>query len=158
MRRRISLLGSLCVVLMLAGCGIEIPADPDDTLKRVQGGTLRVGVSPHPPYTVAVPDGAPTGSDVELAAGFAASIGAQPIWTIGGEEPLIKALEHGDLELVIGGLTADTPWAKQAAVTRPYAKVRDSTGEEVELVMAAPLGENAFVLTLERFLQSQGGP
>ena len=59
---------------------------------------------------------------------------------------------------MIGGLTADTPWAKKAAVTRPYAKVRDSTGEEVELVMAAPLGENAFVLTLERFLQSQGGP
>jgi hypothetical protein len=158
MRRRIRLLGALCVVVLLTGCGIEIPADPEDTLKRVRGGTLRIGVSPHPPYTVTVADGAPTGSDVELAAGFAASIGAQPVWVIGGEEPLIKALEHGDLELVIGGLTADTPWTEKAAITRPYAKVRDSTGQEVELVMAAPMGENAFLMALDRFLVSQGGP
>jgi polar amino acid transport system substrate-binding protein len=158
MRQRIRQLGTLCAALVLTSCGLEMPADPEDTLERVRGGTLRVGVSPHPPHTVVVPDGPPSGSDVDLAAGFAASIGARPVWVAGGEEPLITALEHGQLELVIGGLTADTPWTEKAAITKPYAKARDSTGKEVELVMAAPMGENAFLMTLERFLVSQGAP
>ncbi len=158
MRQRIRLLGTLCAALLLTSCGLEMPADPENTLERVRGGTLRVGVSPHPPHTVVVPDGPPSGSDVDLAAGFAASIGARPVWVTGGEEPLITALEHGELELVIGGLTADTPWTEKAAITKPYARARDSTGKEVELVMAAPMGENAYLVTLERYLLSQGGP
>jgi ABC-type amino acid transport substrate-binding protein len=157
MRRRIGLIGTLWAVLLVTGCGLQIPADPEDTLERVRGGTLRVGVSPHPPHTVVVPDGPPTGSDVDLAAGFAASIQAQPVWMVGGEEPLMTALEHGELDLVIGGLTADTPWTEKAAITKPYARARDSTGKEVELVMAAPMGENAYLVTLERFLLSHGG-
>ena len=127
MRRRIQLITTLCAALLLTACGIEFPADPDDTLQRVRGGTLRVGVSPHPPHTVVVTDGAPTGSDVDLAAGFADSIGAQLVWVVGGEEPLIKALEHGELELVIGGLTADA-LGREGRDHRPYAKFATRPG------------------------------
>ena len=69
---------------------------------------------------------------------------------------LILALEHGDLDLVIGGLTADTPWTEHAAITKPYAEATDPAGEPVKLVMAARLGENAFLLRLERFLRERG--
>jgi hypothetical protein len=69
---------------------------------------------------------------------------------------LILALEHGTLDLVIGGLTADTPWTKHAAITKPYAEATDPTGERVQLVMAARPGENAFLLRLERFLRERG--
>ena len=41
---------------------------------------------------------------------------------MGGEETLIGRLERGELDLVIGGLTADTPWVEQAAITKPYAE------------------------------------
>ena len=40
---------------------------------------------------------------------------------------LILALEHGDLDLVIGGLTADTPWTEHAAITKPYARTPTPT-------------------------------
>ena len=65
-------------------------------------------------------------------------------------------LEHGQLDLVIGGLTAESPWSEKAAITKPYAEVRNEYGDVEEHVMAAPLGENAFLLALEKFLLSQG--
>ena len=55
MRRRIGIIATLGAAVLLTGCGVEIPADPEDTLERVRGGTLRVGVSPNPPHTVAGP-------------------------------------------------------------------------------------------------------
>jgi polar amino acid transport system substrate-binding protein len=150
-----TVLGVLCLVLTLASCGVSIPADPDDTLERVRQGTLRVGVSPQPPWTGVDAAGEPVGRDVDLVADFAAGLGAEVRWVVGGEEQLITALEHGDLDLMVGGLTKDTPWTDKAAVTRPYAHGVDATGEPIELVMATPMGENAFLRSLETFLFEQ---
>ena len=71
---------------------------------------------------------------------FAATLPAEVSWTVGGEEALIKRLEIGELDLVIGGLTADTPWAEHAAVTKPYGEATGPDGKRIELVMAAPPG------------------
>lgn len=150
----------LGLVVMLAGlltaCGLTIPTDPDGTLDRVTGGTLRVGVSPNPPWTDVTDTGEPTGSEVALVREFAATLAAEVSWTVGGEEALITAMENGALDLVIGGLTADTPWEKHAAITKPYAEGTGPDGKRIKLVMAAPLGENAFLLRLEKFLLSKG--
>jgi polar amino acid transport system substrate-binding protein len=155
MRWRI--LGLVTVVLVLsAACGVSIPTDPEGTLDRVTGGTLRVGVSPNPPWTEVTEGGEPTGSEVGLVKEFAATLPAEVSWTIGGEEALITAMEHGSLDLVIGGLTADTPWEKHAAITKPYGEGTGPDGKPIKLVMAAPLGENAFLLRLEKFLLSRG--
>ena len=147
-------LGALA--LLLAGCGVAIPADPDHTLDRVRGGTLRVGVSPNPPWTD-VSGQQPAGSEVELARAFAAALGAQPTFEVGGEEPLVARMEHGELDLIVGGLTDQTPWSKQVAVTRPYATAIGPTQRTERHVLAVPLGENAFLVELERFIHARTG-
>jgi polar amino acid transport system substrate-binding protein len=141
-------LAALWLLLVLAACGVSIPADPDETLERVRASSLRVGVSPQPPWTEVDSAGRPTGQEVALVADFAAELGAEVRWVVGGEEHLMTSLEHGDLDLVVGGLTKDTPWSDKAALTRPYATGVDATGEPVELVMATRMGENAFLRSL----------
>ncbi len=153
--RRLVLIAAILTALLTAACG-SVPADPEDTLERVTGGVLRVGVSPNPPHTEAQETADPGGAEVVLVRDFAAILAAEIEWTMGGEETLILALERGDLDLVIGGLTADTPWTEHAAITKPYAETTDPEGEKVKLVMAARPGENAFLLRLERFLRERG--
>ena len=155
--RRLALLTALLTGVLVAGC-TSLPADPEGTLDRVTGGTIRVGVSPNPPWTEVGPGAEPSGTEVTLVRDFAATLPAQVAWTVGGEEALIMALERGDLDLVVGGLTADTPWTEHAAISKPYAEATDPAGDRIELVLAAPPGENAFLLRLERFLRGRGIP
>lgn len=148
----------LGLILLLTTACASFPSDPDDTLERVRGGVLRVGVSPHEPWTRLTGVGDPSGTEPELVRRFAAGLGAEVTWTPGGEEELMTQLEEGELDLVVGGLTADTPWTDKAAITQPYARARDDAGKMREHVMAAPLGENAFLLALEKFLLQRPRP
>jgi ABC-type amino acid transport substrate-binding protein len=148
----LALLSSTFVCLLAAGCGLTIPADPEKTLERVTGSMLRVGVSPNPPWTDIRGAGEPSGTEVDLVREFAGTLRAQVEWVVGGEQSLIAALERGELELVIGGFTSDTPWTEKAAITKPYAEMQDPEGKRKKLVMAAPMGENEFLLALEKFL------
>ena len=142
--------------LTVSGCGIDIPADPDGTLDRVSGGVLRVGVSTHEPWvetpSPAADDAEPTGIEPDLVREFASTIDADIRWSRGGEESLVHRMERGELDLVIGGLTAKSPWAELAVLTRPYTSVPGPEGKPEQHVMAAPMGENAFLVELERFL------
>lgn len=149
--RRIAV-AAMLLILALGACSV-VPADPDGTLERVTGGTLLVGVSPNPPWTDLPEgtDGDPAGTEVELVTAFAATLDAEVVWVPGGEEALIGQLERGDLHLVIGGLTAGSPWQEMAGLTRPYTESADD-GAQILHVMAVPAGENAFLVTLERFL------
>lgn len=146
--------GAAVLLLALGGCSVTIPTDPDGTLDRVTGGMLRVGVSPNPPWTD-LPGGTgedPEGTEVRLVEDFAQSIQAQVEWVPGGEEDLVGRLERGELDLVIGGLTARSPWAEKVAMTYRYAETTGPEGQKQLHVMAAPMGENAFLVELERFL------
>jgi polar amino acid transport system substrate-binding protein len=214
----VALLAGVVAAVLLAGCGI--PRDPETTLERVRGGTLRAGITASDPWTT-LEGGRPGGVEVELVERFAAELGARVEWVDGSEADLIGALEVRELDLVVGGLTADTPWQTKAAITRSYATTRvvvavpasqpvpddiaglrvsveagtDAAGiledktdavpvrvpdvtkvkgsavavdewlldnldlrdtgvhlRKVKHVMAAPLGENAFLVRLERFL------
>lgn len=144
-------------VLLLAGCGVEIPADPDGTLRSVRSsGELTVGVSPHPPF-VTLPDGTdgpPAGSEVDLVTGFARSLSAEPVWVVGGEEHLMRQLEEGEVDVVVGGLTARSPWGANVALTRPYLTTVED-GQKTDHVMAVVPGENALLSALERYLDGR---
>lgn len=149
--RRLLAAGLVAVAAALAGCGIQIPSDPDGTLDRVTGGTLRAGATHHPPHTD-TSSAAPTGREIDLVASFAESIDADVVWTVGSEEQLVGMLEEGELDLVVGGFSDRTPWAEQAALTRPYADAPQPDGATRGLVMLTPMGENAFLSALERHL------
>lgn len=139
---------------MLSACSISIPADPDDTLGSVTGGVLRVGTSPDGEL-VDVSGADPSGTIVDLVDRFADSIDADTEWTVASEETLVTELEAGDLDLIAGGITPDTPWIDKAGVTRGYRGIEGADGRE--LVMLVPLGENAFLSKLERFLDEEVG-
>ncbi len=156
--RRVVTAVAVCLTVALGGCGLDIPTDPDGTLQRVSGGQLRVGVSAQPPWTSQLLDVEPDGVEIELVQDFARSLDAQVEWEAGGEEHLVSGLERGELDLVVGGITAKTPWSQKAAVTRPYATVTDAEGKPADHVMLTPLGENAFLVALERFLATADVP
>lgn len=142
------------LVLSLTACGLSVPADPDGTLAAVSGGELRAGTSPDGSL-VTVDDGRPAGPVVDLVEAFAASVDAEVDWTVASEESLVTRLEAGDLELIAGGITADTPWLDRAGVSRGYRDI-EGAGDR-EIVMLVPLGENAFLSRLEAFLDAEVG-
>lgn len=111
----------LAAAVLLAGCGL--PRDPEGTLARVEGGTLRAGITQSEPWAL-VGDGSPSGVEVALVERFAEELGARVEWVDGSEAELIEALHVHELDVVVGGLTADTAWQDQAAITRPYTVTR----------------------------------
>ena len=155
MMRSLRALGAVAVAaLALTGCGMQVPADPDGTLERVEGGVLRVGVTENVPW-VEVPDsGEPTGSEPALIMQFAERLGADVEWTPGSEAALTQALEEGELDVVLGGFVEDTPWVEFGAATRPYTEATVD-GKTEKHVMLTPLGENAFLVALETFLDEE---
>jgi polar amino acid transport system substrate-binding protein len=217
---------AIAAALSAAGfSACEIPQDPDGTLDRVTGGTIRVGVTQADPW-VELQGGEPSGGvEVELVRRFARDLDADVEWIDGSEEQLVNAAKEGSLDLVIAGLTSKSRWKKDVAFTRPYVETRavigvaerdvgredfggetvaaergseeeallenrtdalvdpvdslagaegpvaaheyvlddlDLVASEVELakekhVMAVPLGENAWMVRLERFLLDREG-
>ncbi len=155
MVRRLLLL--VAAVVLLAGCGTSLlpddfPADPDGTHDRVGAdGVVRVGASPRPGW-VEVGEGGPTGREPRLVEAFAASLGADVEWTVTGEEDLVRLLEEGEIDLAVGGFTDANAWVDKVGLTRAYAGTH---------VMMVPMGENAWMSRLERWLDEdadeQGG-
>jgi polar amino acid transport system substrate-binding protein len=143
---------AVLVMLLMSSCGLQVPADPEGTLDRISGGTLRVGISHNPPWTEIHNGEDPAGSEAELVRQFAATRGATIEWTAAGEESLMGQLDRGELDLVIGGLTKKSPWTDKAALTQPYAEGPAPDGGKEKYVMAARMGENAFLQELEKFL------
>lgn len=138
------------LALALAGCA-DLPRDPDGTLDRVrETSILRAGASPGG-ERVRIDGARVSGVEPDLVTGFARSLGARVRWRVGGEEELVTAMEDGELDLVVGGLSADSPWDKKVSLTRGYAESTEH-GKKVEHVMAVPLGENAMLVALERHL------
>ncbi len=144
------LIAPLLGVALLMRC--SIPRDPDHTLAHIdQTHEMVVGAAVCPPQLELDDAGQPTGPEAELAEGFAAVRGASVTWVVAGEEELVKKLEDGELDLVVGGLTTKSPWKSKVGLTRAYAEQIDDHGDRVKRVVAAPLGENALVTALERW-------
>ncbi|MBW3588229.1 MAG: transporter substrate-binding domain-containing protein [Actinobacteria bacterium] len=120
----------LAMLVLTAAC--NIPRDPEGTLERVTGGTLRVGITESDPWVIIKDE--PTGVEVTLVEGFAKTLSADIEWVEGTEADLIGALERRELDLVIGGFTSNSPWGQKAAITVHY--------HEVVVVVAVPEGDD----------------
>jgi hypothetical protein len=145
------------VLLSLTGCGAAVPTDPDGTLERARGGVLRVGVTDNGRWVGVREGDDPVGTEPDLVRSFAAVIDADVAWTSGSEQELVRELEDGELDLVVGGLTDDTPWSEKAGMTRPYTESTDERGGTRKHVMLVRMGENDFLLELDRFLLDRDG-
>ncbi|PPG38713.1 transporter substrate-binding domain-containing protein [Pseudoclavibacter sp. RFBA6] len=139
-------------VLMLCGCGMSVPTDPDGTLDRVRGGELRVGISHNPPFTGIAEGADPTGVEVDLVEAFADELGASITWVDGSEAALVQGLEDGTLDLAIAGFRDDSLYVDKAGSTQPFLETEDAAGGKVSHVMLTPMGENAFLVELETYL------
>ena len=122
--RRI-LTSATLLALLLPAC--DLPRDPEGTLRRVTGGTLRVGYALNDPWVTAGDD-APGGVEAELIARFAEAIDARVEWVEGGEAEVVEALELGELDVVIAGLDATSPWASHVALGHPYVTTQSVIG------------------------------
>jgi len=148
----------LVVALMLAalaGCQ-AIPADTEGTLDRVRNGVLRAGITHNPPWVDTTVSSGPEGTEVRLVEAIATDLQAEVTWTVGSEAALVAALHDGSLDVVAGGFTDDTPWAKEAAMTAPYLEESD-TGRTRRHVLLTRAGENRFLTTVEQLLASGVG-
>jgi polar amino acid transport system substrate-binding protein len=128
MRRGTAVL--VLTMLLLTACGV--PRDTGTTLADVRGGVLRVGVTENPPWVTVPDEGSPTGAEITLVTRLAQRLGARVEWHPGSESELMAAVKDRVLDLVVGGLTADAPWTKEASLTKPYVTLRT--------VVAAPAG------------------
>ena len=108
---------SIVFLFLLAAC--DLPRDSDGTLDRVRGGTMRVGVVIDSPWTKDSA-GVIGGIEVGMARALAESLGARIEWIRAPEGELLAALQHRELDLVIGGLRATSPWKQRVALTRPF--------------------------------------
>ena len=139
------------VLATVALCACERwPHDPEGTLERVTGGTLRVGATESPPALVRGEGGAATGPEAELVRAFARARDARVEWRWGAQDAHMEALERYELDLVAGGLTAASPWKSRVGFTRPW-RVEGKTKH----VLAVPPGENGTLVALDRLIEGR---
>jgi polar amino acid transport system substrate-binding protein len=126
-----ALVAALAAAMVGAG-GCQYPRDVEGTLDRVEGGTMRVGISADEPW-VTLDGPVPGGVEPEIIRRFAKSIDARIEWVRGDSEQLVGALETGQLDVVLAGLTRRSEHRRKVALTRPYV--------DTELLLAHPPGE-----------------
>lgn len=160
--RAAGVLAMLGALLASSGCGLSIPADPGGALDRIQGDVLRVGASAE--HGLISFGGDPADRDdvdgdrvegplADLMHDFAALHDAEVVWSAGSEESLVRALEEGRIDIAVGGMTSDTPWAERTGTTRGYTEIPGAEGREI--VLLVPKGENGLLSALERFLDEE---
>lgn len=152
----------LAAAALLLGC--DLPKDGRDTLERARGNKLRVGIVDSPPW-VRISATEIRGIEPALIRAWAGQIGARIEWRPGGVGGHVLALEHGEIDLLVAGLTSRTPYASRLGLSRPYlsndnqiraltpANQRPVPGGRV--IAVAP-GESAALYALDRFLLNLG--
>jgi len=116
----------IVINLLLTACS-DLPRDPKQTLQHIEGNQIRVGLVENPPWVIRT-NGEPAGAEVELVKNLAQELNATPVWFWGSEQKHLEALKNYELDLVIGGITSDTPWSKEIGLTSPYYKYRVIVG------------------------------
>lgn len=124
----------------LVGCD-ALPRDPDHTLERVRSERLfRVGI-------IADGDGAIDGQGAAFIARVSQATGAKAAVRQGASEPLLLDLKAGKLDLVLGQVSPDSPWAPEVAILAPLSEA--TAPHHLILSPIARNGENRWIMLLE---------
>lgn len=135
-------LGLVIAAFVTAGCE-GIPKDPEGTTERVRKeGVFNVGVVA-PPGTIAPLKEAEFLKQVELASR------AKPKLRYGPAEALLRDLEEGKLDLVMGEFSPKSPWSKSVHFLPPLGEKVTEEGHAL-LSVAVRNGENQWVAILQR--------
>lgn len=128
----------------MAGCSGDFPRDADGTLDRVRSSHgFRVGL--------VAPLGE-SGLDPKVESflhrvGRASGASARP--ERGDAEPLLKRLEEGELDLVIGRFDKKSPWGPLVTIGPPLRVERQGRAE-LHLAPVMQNGENGWIALVER--------
>ncbi|MGH9459434.1 MAG: substrate-binding periplasmic protein, partial [Thermoanaerobaculia bacterium] len=115
---------AIAAILLLGGAGCDaMPRDPEKTLESVRGGTMDVGVTENPPWVRRGAGGEAVGVEPALVRELAGALGAEIDWVWGNSEEHLDALKRFELDLVIGGITQDTPWRHHVGFARPWVEM-----------------------------------
>ncbi|MGE3681687.1 MAG: transporter substrate-binding domain-containing protein [Bdellovibrionales bacterium] len=121
-----------CALVLMSGClficagltACHYPKDPRDTTQTVMKRGLRAGISESPPWT---------NVEKRLLEKFARELGVQVHWVHGSESQLFESLDHFLLDVVIAGITKNTPYKEKVGITIPYHKMRVVVGGRPEV-------------------------
>jgi polar amino acid transport system substrate-binding protein len=111
----------------LAAPACDAPRDPEGTLERATGGTIRVGVSANEPWVV-LGSREPSGVEAELVRLFAEDLGAEIEWVDGTVDDLAAALHVREIDLLVAGLASTSGISSEAALTHPYVTTQVVVG------------------------------
>ena len=132
-----------CFTLLLASACDSIPADPGGTLDRVRcDHVFRLGL-------IATDQHIGAGREQAFLRRVAAETGAAPKVERGSLERLLTRLEADEIDLVVGEVAPDSPWAKRVSLLPPLGEQVSARGH-VQLVPIARNGENAWIALLHR--------
>lgn len=139
--------GAAAATLLLAGCS-GYPQDVENTYDHVvQSHSLRAGIVAAPPSVMA--------EERALARRIATAHGARPRFAVEASELLLRDLEQGRLDVVIGRFATKSPWTGKVALTGPAGAVKPAKDEPV-LRAAVRAGENHWLLEVDRDVGGTG--
>jgi hypothetical protein len=131
-------------LLALASCNAGFPRDPEGTLDRVRmERSFRVGL------VAPLAEGTSEAKVDALLARIGKVSGASPSVEQGDAEPLLKRLEEGEIDLVIGRFEKKSPW-KQLVTFGPPLRIERHGKAEFHLAPLMRNGENAWIALVER--------
>lgn len=110
----LSMQGSPLLVLMGETASVE---------DRGQAATLRIGIAPDYPPIIHTSAGETTGIEREFALGLAASMSLTPQFIVKDRSDLLNALEAGQVDIVMSGITVTSGNAIRVDFTQPYAVI-----------------------------------
>tara|TARA_R110000782_G_scaffold19140_3_gene52199 strand:- start:818 stop:1276 length:459 start_codon:yes stop_codon:yes gene_type:complete len=143
-------IAALMGTVLLAGCD-RLPRDPNGTLRRVEGGTLVVGTTSRASLDPV---------EIGLVEALGEDLSTRLRWIEAPAGDLMRAVEDGRVDVVIGGIAESDPWSSRVAFSRPYEQKTDARGRALRMVLGVRHGENAFLLRIDRFIgrSRAGGP
>lgn len=127
------LLFLLCAGLLAGNALTAFPAAARTLDEIRERGQLDIGVALFPPWVMIRNDGVPTGFEVEVGAKAALDMGLTPAFHLYEWDKLILALESGEIDVIIAGMTITQERSQRVLFTAPYSE----TGVDVAINVQA---------------------